>query len=76
MKTLAQLQSIDTDKLNLDCIGDKVNFFQQRVGAIIIHTTEISNPEHSLQHIFKWLGFTTVVSDYAAKSSFPLPIGL
>ena len=51
MKTLAQLQSIDTDKLNLDCIGDKENFFQQRVGAIIIHTTEISNPE-TLYNIF------------------------
>ena len=33
MKTLAQLQSIDTDKLNLDCLGDKENFFQQRVGT-------------------------------------------
>ena len=45
IKTLAQLQTIDTDKLNLDCIGDKENFFQQRVGTItFIHATEAANP--------------------------------
>lgn len=60
MKTLAQLQSIDTDKLNLDCIGDKENFFQQRVGTIIIHITEASNPKHSSQRVFKWLIFITL----------------
>ena len=32
IRILVQLQSVDTDKLQLDCIGDKENFFQQRVG--------------------------------------------
>ena len=32
IRTLAQLQSVDTDKLDLDGIGDKENFFHQRVG--------------------------------------------
>ena len=45
MKTLAQLQSLETDKLQLDCIGNKENFFHQRVGALI-HTTEIPNAKH------------------------------
>jgi len=34
IKTLVQLQSIDTDKLNLDCIDDKENFFQQRLDTL------------------------------------------
>ena len=36
IETLAQLQSLDTDKLQLDCIGNKDNLFQQRVGTITI----------------------------------------
>ena len=31
IRTLVQLQSVDTDKLDLDGIGDKENFFHQRV---------------------------------------------
>jgi len=69
MKTLAQLQSIDTDKLNLDSLGDKENFFQQRVGTIIIHTTEAFNPKHSPPIIVYFHDY--MVNDYATKSSFP-----
>ena len=33
IRTLVQLQSVDTDKLDLDGIGDKENFFHQRVST-------------------------------------------
>ncbi len=33
-KKMVQLQSVDTDKLQLDGIGDKENFLQQRVGIM------------------------------------------
>lgn len=35
IKTLVQLQSVDTEKLQLDGIGDKENFLEQRVGDCI-----------------------------------------
>ncbi|KAL9969767.1 hypothetical protein ACROYT_G022024 [Oculina patagonica] len=34
IRTLVQLQSVDTDKLQLDGIGDKVNFLQQRLDIL------------------------------------------
>ena len=33
IRTLVQLQSVDTDKLDLDGIGDKENFFHQKVST-------------------------------------------
>ena len=74
MKTLAQLQAIDTDKLNLDCIGDKENFFQQRVGTITASYTLSDN--RSLESgtlittYFLMVNFHYLVSDYATGSTF------
>lgn len=64
IKTLARFQTIDTDKLNLDCIGDKENFFQQRVGNIItfIHATEAAKLEYLSQLTFKWFKIVTTWS--------------
>ena len=45
IRTLAQLQKVDTDKLQLDSIGDKENFFQERVG-IIRRVTEGCSPTY------------------------------
>ena len=38
IRTLVQLQAVDTDKLQLASIGDKEDFFQQRV-CILKHVT-------------------------------------
>ena len=42
IRTLAQLQSVDTDKLNLDGIGDKENILQQRVLYNTRHTLTLT----------------------------------
>ena len=42
IRTLVQLQSVDLDKLDLDGIGDKENFFHRKVSTQ--HATESYNP--------------------------------
>jgi len=56
MKTLAQLQSLETDKLQLDCIGNKDNFFHQRLDVLYegYKRTEMK-PIPKVHQLIEWL---------------------
>ena len=53
IRTLVQLQSVDTDKLDLDGIGDKENFFHQKVSTQQIRLRAISLNTRSLDNVIQ-----------------------
>ncbi|XP_020627779.1 acyl-CoA dehydrogenase family member 11-like isoform X2 [Orbicella faveolata] len=56
IRTLAQLQSVDTDKLDLDGIGDKENFFHQRLDMLYEGYKQSEIKEIPKAHqLMKWL---------------------